>query len=166
MEKIVSGYPLKRFKNAPHEHMKKRQRSMLLFKLDTSHASMGLLLPRSGSRLNKSQLPDESLKDSELLWDLHFQLALFFIVFRASFFIFFSEKKTGFILAHEFPLLKGGIETKVAGFGDCYLYIIFRCAAPWDRGCTDSKRRRGAPGDSYCGSYLERDKKIQVHLFF
>ena len=43
---------------------------------------------------------------------------------------------------------KGGIETKVAGFGDCYLYIIFRCAAPWDRGCTDSKRRRGAPGDS------------------
>ena len=41
---------------------------------------------------------------------------------------------------------KGGIETKVAGFGDCYLYIIFRCAAPWDRGCTDSKRRRGAQG--------------------
>ena len=67
VEKIVSGYPLKRSKNAPHEHMKKRERSMLLFKLDTSHASMGLLLPRSGSRVNKSQLPDESSKDSELL---------------------------------------------------------------------------------------------------
>ena len=61
-----------------HQHLKKRERSMLLFKLDTSHASMGLLLPRSGSRVNKSQLPDESSKDSELLWDLHFQLALFF----------------------------------------------------------------------------------------
>ena len=49
---------------------------------------------------------------------------------------------------HKKHATKGGIETKVAGFGDCYLYIIFRCAAPWDRGCTDSKRRRGAPGDS------------------
>ena len=67
VEKTVSGYPLERFKNAPHVHMKKRERSMLLFKLDTPHASMGLLLPRSGSRVNKSQLPDESSKDSELL---------------------------------------------------------------------------------------------------
>ena len=76
VEKTVSGYPLKRFKNAPHEHMKKRERSMLLFKLDTSHARMGLLLPRSGSRVNKSQLPDESLKDSEPLCELHFAMAL------------------------------------------------------------------------------------------
>ena len=67
VEKTVSGYPLKRFKKAPHEHMKKRERSMLLFELDTSHASMGLLLPRPGSRVNKSQLTDESSKDSELL---------------------------------------------------------------------------------------------------
>ena len=81
VEKTVSGYPLKWFKNTPHEHMKKRERSMLLFELDTSHASMGLLLPRSGSRVNKSQLPDESSKDSELLWDLHFQLALLFSYF-------------------------------------------------------------------------------------
>ena len=78
VEKTVSGYPLKRFKNAPNEHMKKRERSMLLFKLDTSHARMGLLLPRSGSRLNKSQLPDESSNDSKPLCELHFQLALFF----------------------------------------------------------------------------------------
>ena len=61
-----------------HQHLKKRERSMLLFKLDTSHARMGLLLPRSGSRLNKSQLPDESSNDSEPLCELHFQLALFF----------------------------------------------------------------------------------------
>ena len=67
VEKTVPGYPFSHLKNAPHEHMKKRERSMLLFKLDTSHASMGLLLPRSGSRVNKSQLPVESLKDSELL---------------------------------------------------------------------------------------------------
>ena len=76
---------------------------------------MDLLLPRSGSRLNKSQLPDESLKDSEpLLWApfrngfIFFETLqtsfIFFIFFRASFFIFFSEKKTGFILALEFPL--------------------------------------------------------------
>ena len=44
VEKIVSGYRLERFKHAPHQHMKKRERSMLLFKLDTSHASMGLQL--------------------------------------------------------------------------------------------------------------------------
>ena len=67
VEKTVPGYPLKRFKKASHEHMKKRERSMLLFVLNISHASMGLLLPRSGSRVNKSQLPDESSKDSELL---------------------------------------------------------------------------------------------------
>ena len=64
-----------------HQHLKKRERSMLLFKLDTSHARMGLLLPRSGSRLNKSQLPDESSNDSEPLCELHFQLALFFANF-------------------------------------------------------------------------------------
>ena len=81
-----------------HQHLKKRERSMLLFKLDTSHARMGLLLPRSGSRLNKSQLPDESSNDSELLWDLHFQLALFFcdlLYFFANllyFFTFFSQR--------------------------------------------------------------------------
>ena len=64
-----------------HQHLKKRERSMLLFKLDTSHARMGLLLPRSGSKLNKSQLPDVSLKDSEPLCELHFKLALFFSLF-------------------------------------------------------------------------------------
>ena len=90
VEKTVSGYPLKRFKNAPHEHMKKRERSMLLFKLDTSHARMGLLLPRSGSRLNKSQLPDESSKDSEPLCELHFQLALFFHFFFTMALFFFA----------------------------------------------------------------------------
>ena len=73
-----------------HQHLKKRERSMLLFKLDTSHARMGLLLPRSGSRLNKSQLPDESSKDSELLWDLHFQLALFFTFFSQWLYFFFT----------------------------------------------------------------------------
>ena len=96
---------------------------MLLFKLDTSHARMGLLLPRSGSRVNKSELPDESSKDFEPLCELHFQLALFFANFfyngfifftffhigfifcLTSFFIFFLEKKTGFILAREFPLI-------------------------------------------------------------
>ena len=67
VEKILSGYPLNHSKMLLHEHLKKRERSMLLFKLDTSHARMGLLLPRSGSRLNKSQLPDESSNDSELL---------------------------------------------------------------------------------------------------
>ena len=67
VEKSAPGYPFSHLKNAPHEHMKKRERSMLLFKLDTSHARMGLLLPKSGSRVNKSQLPVESLKDSELL---------------------------------------------------------------------------------------------------
>ena len=61
-----------------HQHLKKRERSMLLFKLDTSHATMGLLLPRSGSRVNKSELPDESSNDSKPLCELHFQLALFF----------------------------------------------------------------------------------------
>ena len=107
-----------------HQHLKKRERSMLLFKLDTSHARMGLLLPRSGSRVNKSELPDESSNDSEPLCELHFQqLALFFslffhngfiiffIFFRASFFIFFSEKKTGFILAREFPLVLYDFQT-------------------------------------------------------
>ena len=77
-----------------HQHLKKRERSMLLFQLDTSHASVGLLLPRSGSRVNKSQLPDESSKDSELLWDLHFQLALFFSYFFHNgfiIFLFFSQ---------------------------------------------------------------------------
>ena len=59
-----------------------------------------------------------------------------------------SSHIPGLCLKRSIDLDKGGIETKVAGFGDCYLYIIFRCAAPWDRGCTDSKRRRGAPGDS------------------
>ena len=98
VEKTVSGYPLKRFKNGPHEHMKKRERSMLLFKLDTSHARMGLLLPRSGSRLNKSQLPDESSNDSEPLCELHFQLALFFFTmplffFALAFLFSFSKKK-------------------------------------------------------------------------
>ena len=60
VEKILSGYPLNHSKMLLHEHLKKRERSMLLFKLDTSHARIGLLLPRSGSRVNKSQLPDES----------------------------------------------------------------------------------------------------------
>ena len=76
VEKIFSGYPPSGSKMLLHEHMKKRERSMLLFKLDTSHARMGLLLPRSGSRVNKSQLPDESLKDSEPLCELHFAMAL------------------------------------------------------------------------------------------
>ena len=99
-----------------HQHLKKRERSMLLFKLDTSHARMGLLLPRSGSRVNKSQLPDESLNDSEPLRQLHFQLALFFCKLALFLFTFFAlafsfsfqKKKTGFILALEFPLCRGG----------------------------------------------------------
>ena len=68
-----------------HQHLKKRERSMLLYKLDTSHARMGLLLPRSGSRVNKSELPDESSNDSELLCELHFQLALCFIFLQTCF---------------------------------------------------------------------------------
>ena len=105
VEKTVSGYPLKRFKNAPNEHMKKRERSMLLFKLDTSHASMGLLLPRSRSRVNKSQLPDEGLKDSELLCELHFQTCFIFcktlpnlLYFLPTCFIFFTFFYNGFII--------------------------------------------------------------------
>ena len=123
LRKSSPGTRSKDSKMLLHQHLKKRERSMLLFKLDTSHARMGLLLPRSGSRVNKSQLPDESSNDFEPLCELHFQLALFFANFfyngfiffyngfififfvRASFFIFFSEKKTGFILAREFPLL-------------------------------------------------------------
>ena len=87
-------------------------------------------------------------------------------VIRPSYFNFFfwSAFIIDILMIH---LSKGGIETKVAGFGDCYLYIIFRCAAPWGRGCTDSKRQRGAPPrDSTWRSYLERDKKIKVHLFY
>ena len=113
VEKIFSGYPPSGSKMLLHEHMKKRERSMLLFKLDTSHARMGLLLPRSGSRVNKSQLPDESSNDSEPLCELHFQLALFFsqwlyffsFLFALAFSFSFQKKKTGFILALEFPLL-------------------------------------------------------------
>ena len=98
VEKTLSGYPLKRFKNTPHEHIKKSERSMLLFKLDISHVSMGLLLPRSGSRLNKSQLPDESLKDSERSVSSISKLALFFFtralfLFALAFSFSFQKKK-------------------------------------------------------------------------
>ena len=90
VEKILSGYPLNHSKMLLHEHLKKRERSMLLFKLDTSHARMGLLLPRSGSRVNKSELPDESSNDSEPLCELHFQLALFFCKLALFFHFFFT----------------------------------------------------------------------------
>ena len=86
-----------------HQHLKKRERSMLLFKLDTSHARMGLLLPRSGSRVNKSQLPDESSKDFELLWDLHFQLALFFLTMAL---FIFTKALFFFALAFSFSFRK------------------------------------------------------------
>ena len=73
----MSGVPFIESRILPFQLMKKSERWVLSFKLDTSHAHMGLLFPRFGSRVNKSQLPDESLKDSEPLCELHFQLALF-----------------------------------------------------------------------------------------
>ena len=81
-----------------HQHLKKRERSMLLFKLDTSHARMGLLLPRPGSRLNKSQLPDEIFDRTDLHQTPPFQLALFFsklalFLFALAFSFSFQKKK-------------------------------------------------------------------------
>ena len=83
LRKLSPGTGSNHSKILLHQHLKKMKRSMLLFKLDISHARMDLLLPRLGSKLNKSQLPNKNVQDSEPLCELHFKFALFLLLFFA-----------------------------------------------------------------------------------
>ena len=95
----MSGEPFIESKILPFQLMKKSERWVLSFKVDISHPHMGLLLPRSGSKVNKSQLPDESSNDSEPLCELHFQLALFFSKLALFFSLFFTMALFFFTMA-------------------------------------------------------------------
>ena len=77
-EKPSSGRSFQSPKILPHNAFEKRERLMLLFELDTSHVSMVFLFPRSGSRVDKNRLPDENLKEVEVLSQFHSQLLYFF----------------------------------------------------------------------------------------
>ena len=103
VEKSCSGCRLHRPKSLAFRLIKRSKRWMLLSKVETSHKSLGLLLPRSVSRLNKSHVYNEIFERPDLHRKphshlLHFfsALALFFFALARFFFalaLLFSYQK-------------------------------------------------------------------------
>ena len=90
VEKSCSGYRVNGRKRLVFRLIKKSKRWMLLSKVETSHKSLGLLLPRSVSRLNKSHVHNEIFERP----DLHRKrteslIHTCFIFFRTSFILLF-----------------------------------------------------------------------------
>ena len=97
VEKSCSGCRLHRPKSLAFRLIKKSKRWMLLSKVETSHKSLGLLLPRSVSRLNKSHMyneiferPDLHRKPHSHLLHIFFELARFFFELARFFRFFFA----------------------------------------------------------------------------